>query len=189
MDAPAGVTQEESHTGFLCLPSAGLALIFSREGFSRSFPSSTVRSNFMYPRVNRSPLVGHFFLFFLRKNPSATAPRFELTSQLQKASRLPTEPPGQPAVYSNGGFSPILRGTVDPRLLLLRIALENLIESHIKFLFYLIQYYPLVCMQYVDPSPGTLRQTPHRTPPSLASYNRGTAQETRPSDDFVQPCS
>ena len=43
-------------------------------------------------------------------------------------------------------------------------------------------------MQYVDPSPGTLRQTPHRTPPSLASYHRGTAQETRPSDDFVQPC-
>ena len=27
----------------------------------------------------------------------------------------------------------------------------------------------------------------HRTPPSLASYHRGTAQETRPSDDFVQP--
>ena len=31
-------------------------------------------------------------------------------------------------------------------------------------------------------------QTPHRTPPSLASYHRGTTQETRPSDDFVQPC-
>ena len=34
----------------------------------------------------------------------------------------------------------------------------------------------------------TLRQTPHRTPPSFASYHRGTAQETRPSDNFVQPC-
>ena len=47
---------------------------------------------------------------------------------------------------------------------------------------------PLVWIQYVDPSPGTLRQTPHRTPPSLTSYNRGTTQETIPSDDFVQPC-
>ena len=47
---------------------------------------------------------------------------------------------------------------------------------------------PLVWMQYVDPSPGTLRQTPHRTRLSLASYHRGTAQETRSSDDFVQPC-
>ena len=28
MDAPAGVTQEEGHTGFLHLPSAVLALIF-----------------------------------------------------------------------------------------------------------------------------------------------------------------
>ena len=40
---------------------------------------------------------------------------------------------------------------------------------------------PLAWMQYVEPSPGTLRQTPYRTPPSLASYHRGTAQETRPS--------
>ena len=47
---------------------------------------------------------------------------------------------------------------------------------------------PLVWMQYMDPSPGVLRQTPHHTPSSLASYHRGTAQETRPSDDFVQPC-
>ena len=45
---PAGVTQEEGHTGFLIhLPSAVLALIW-REGFSRSFPSSTVKSNFVY---------------------------------------------------------------------------------------------------------------------------------------------
>ena len=31
VDAPAGVTQEEGHTGFLHLPSAVLALIFYRE--------------------------------------------------------------------------------------------------------------------------------------------------------------
>ena len=41
----------------------------------------------------------------------------------------------------------------------------------------------LLWMQYVDPSPGTLRETPHRV-----LHHRGTAQETRPSDDLVQPC-
>ena len=47
---------------------------------------------------------------------------------------------------------------------------------------------PPVWMQYVDPPPGTLRQTSYRTPPGLASYHRGAAQETRPPDDLVQPC-
>ena len=59
MDAPARVTQEEGHTGFLHLPSAVLTLVLSREGFSRPFPSSTVKSNFVYPRTNRPPLVSH----------------------------------------------------------------------------------------------------------------------------------
>ena len=44
VDVPAKDTQEEGHPGFLHLPSAVLALFFSREGFSRSFPSSTVKS-------------------------------------------------------------------------------------------------------------------------------------------------
>ena len=50
MDVPAGVTQEEGNTGFyIHLLSAVLALtFFSREGFSHSFPSSTVKSNFVY---------------------------------------------------------------------------------------------------------------------------------------------
>ena len=48
MDVPAGVTQEEGNTGFpIHLLSAVLAF-FSREGFSHSFPSSTVKSNFVY---------------------------------------------------------------------------------------------------------------------------------------------
>ena len=51
VDVPAGVKQEEGHTGFLRLPSAVLVLIFSREGFRRSFPSSTVKSNFVYYQV------------------------------------------------------------------------------------------------------------------------------------------
>ena len=40
------------------------------------------------------------------------------------------------------------------------------------------------CMDAVR---GPFAKTPHRTRPSLASYNRGTAQEIRTSDDFVQP--
>ena len=58
---PAGahrikVTQDFSSTFLLrCL-----LQFFSREGFSRSFPSSTVKSNFVYYRFNHSPLVGHF---------------------------------------------------------------------------------------------------------------------------------
>ena len=36
MDVPAGVTQEEGHTGFLHLPSAVLALIFIARRFQPS---------------------------------------------------------------------------------------------------------------------------------------------------------
>ena len=51
-----------------CLP-----LFLSREGFSLLFPSGTVKSNYLYPRINRSPLVGYDFFFiavFGSKNPS-----------------------------------------------------------------------------------------------------------------------
>ena len=45
VDVPAGVAQEEGHTGYLIhFPSAVLGLIF----LSRFFPSSTVKSNFVY---------------------------------------------------------------------------------------------------------------------------------------------
>ena len=51
------VAQDFSSTFLLrCMP-----LFFSREGFSRSFPSSTVKSNFCV-------IVGHFH-FLVRKNP------------------------------------------------------------------------------------------------------------------------
>ena len=43
LDVPAGVTQEEGHTGFLIyLPSAVRALIFLARRIRHSFPSSTV---------------------------------------------------------------------------------------------------------------------------------------------------
>ena len=65
VDAPAGVTQDFSSTFLLrCVPS-----FLSREGFRRPFPSSTVKSNFGYPRINRPPLVRHFF--FVKKYPSS----------------------------------------------------------------------------------------------------------------------
>ena len=47
LEVPAGVTQKDAYTEFLIhLLSAVRALFFSREGFSDSFPSSTVKSNF-----------------------------------------------------------------------------------------------------------------------------------------------
>ena len=53
------------HTGFLHLPSAVLA---SREGFSYPFISSTAKSNFVYPRINPSPLVRiYIYIFFPRR--------------------------------------------------------------------------------------------------------------------------
>ena len=49
MDVPAGVTQEEGNTGFsIHLLSAVLALIFLARRIQHSFPSSTVKSNFVY---------------------------------------------------------------------------------------------------------------------------------------------
>ena len=55
-----------------------------------------MKSNFVYPRINRSPLVGHVLFCFREKIlVRVTALRFELTSQRQKVSRLPTEPPGR----------------------------------------------------------------------------------------------
>ena len=53
------VTQDFSSTFLLrCM-----LLFFSREGCSRSFPSSNVKSNFVCQRLNRSPLVGRFYFF------------------------------------------------------------------------------------------------------------------------------
>ena len=70
MDAPAGVTQAPEFFFFFFSPPffCGACVNFlSREGFSHPFPSSTVKSNFVYPRrSNRSPLVGRD----VRENPS-----------------------------------------------------------------------------------------------------------------------
>ena len=78
------VTQDFSTFLLRCLPQ-----LFSREEFSRSFLSSTVKSIFLYQRINRSPLGWAFlFLFFHplwgKILARVTAPRFELTSKRQK---------------------------------------------------------------------------------------------------------
>ena len=60
VDAPAGAKQDLSTFLLRCLPQ-----FLSREGFSRPFPSSTVKSNFGYPRVSRSQLVGNGMIFLV----------------------------------------------------------------------------------------------------------------------------
>ena len=81
---PAGlhrrnVTQDFSTVLLRCLPS-----FFSREGFSRSFLSSTAKSTVTVLCTTNELIVVHllaFFFFFARKKPSRmTIPGFELTS-------------------------------------------------------------------------------------------------------------
>ena len=99
VDVPAGVTQEEGHTGFLHLPSAVLALIYLARRIQPFF-SLVDREVEFYVLTNQSfstCWAFFFFFFWRRKIPvRVTSPRFELTSQRQKVSRLPTEPPGRP---------------------------------------------------------------------------------------------
>ena len=62
VDAPAEVTQEEGHIRYLRLPCAVLALIFIARRILPFFSLLDRESNFVYPRINRSPLlVGHDF--------------------------------------------------------------------------------------------------------------------------------
>ena len=80
---------------------------FSRQGFSCSFLTSTVKWNFVFLRCNRSLLVGFFFSFsFLRGKIPVTGIRTHVP-KCQKVSRLPTEPPGRPACRES--MSPLSR--------------------------------------------------------------------------------
>ena len=100
VDVPAEVTQEEGRTGFLHLPSAVIALIFLARRI-QPFLSLVYREVEFCVLTNYSfSTCWAFFIsfyFLWGKIPDrVTAPRFELTSQRQKVSRLPTEPPGRP---------------------------------------------------------------------------------------------
>ena len=65
-----------------------------------------MKSNFVYPRISRFPLVGHdsyiynkYMNIFMKKIlVCETVPRFDLTSLRQKVSMLPTESPELPYV-------------------------------------------------------------------------------------------
>ena len=65
MDVPAGVTQEQGHTGLHHLPSAVLALMFLAENI-QPLLSLLDREVEFCVRINRSPLVGHIYIFFTR---------------------------------------------------------------------------------------------------------------------------
>ena len=71
MDVPAGVTQEESHTGFLThLPSAVLALIFLARRI-QPFLSLVDREVEFCALMNYSFSTCWAFIYFVRKNPSS----------------------------------------------------------------------------------------------------------------------
>ena len=64
MHVPAGVTQEEGHTGFLHFPSAVLDLVFIARRVQPflSLVDREVEFCVYLQRFNRSPLVGHLGL-------------------------------------------------------------------------------------------------------------------------------
>ena len=92
VDVPAGVTQEEDHSGFLPLTSAVLALVFLARRIQKPFLSLVDREVEYCLLINPSTLVGHIwahkhiyiyiYIYWRGEIPACvTAPRFELTSQ------------------------------------------------------------------------------------------------------------
>ena len=73
VDATAGVTQQEEGHRISPPSLCGTCLnFFSWEGFSRPFPSSTVMSKSVHPRINRSPLVGHDNIIILKASENGS---------------------------------------------------------------------------------------------------------------------
>ena len=82
LDVPAGVTQEEDHTGFLIhLLSAVRALIFLARRIQPFLSLVDRQAEFCVQRFNRSPPVGHFFFFFFFSVRKISFAGIELTSQ------------------------------------------------------------------------------------------------------------
>ena len=112
-----GHTEERGHTEILALLSvAVLAFIFIARRNQPSLSLVDREVEFWVPtNQSFSHHVEHFnliFIFLRGKIPVrvTAAPRFELTPQRQKVSRLPTEPPGRPAAQD----SDITSSTVSP---------------------------------------------------------------------------
>ena len=103
MDVPAGVTQEEGHTGFLIhLPSAVRALIFVARKIQPFLSLVDRELEFCVQRINRSPPVGHFyfgFLVFSEKNPVCRDRTHVPTCQ--KVTRCQLSYRGRPAITCN----------------------------------------------------------------------------------------
>ena len=98
-DVPAGVTQEEDHTGFLIhLPSAVLTSIFLARRIQPFLSLVDREVEFCVLTVLIVfHLIGIFFFFFGEEKSRLLG--FELTPRRVRktVSRLPTEPPGRPA--------------------------------------------------------------------------------------------
>ena len=96
MDIPVGVTQEEGRTGFLIQrPSVVLALLFLARRI-QPFLSLVDREAEFCVVTNESfstcrAFFFFFFFFFFFSEKKSRLPGFELTSQRQKVSRIPTE--------------------------------------------------------------------------------------------------
>ena len=84
LDVPAGVTQEEGHTGLFLihLPSEVHAFIFLARRIQPflSLVDREVEFCVLTVLINRSPLVGHFFVFCFLDEKSQL-PGFELMSK------------------------------------------------------------------------------------------------------------
>ena len=101
LDVPAGVTQEEGHTGFLIhLPSAVRALIFVARRIQPFLSLVDREVEFcVLTNFNRSPPVGHFyfgFLVFSEKN-SVCRDRTHVPT-CQKVTRCRLSYRGRPAL-------------------------------------------------------------------------------------------
>ena len=106
-----GHTHKEGHTGFLHLPSAVLTLTFLAR---RIQPVSSPRRPLSRTLCTNDLIVLYllgilsfilFFIWWRKILVRVTIPRFELTSQRQKVSRLPTELQGRAGWCSPPVFS------------------------------------------------------------------------------------
>ena len=103
MDVPAGVTQEEGHTGFLIhLLSAVRALIFLARRIQQLISLVDCEVEFCVLTIEsfstRWAFFSLFFCFLVRKIPFAG---IELTSQRVRGLRGTSELPGRPAVSNS----------------------------------------------------------------------------------------
>ena len=124
LDVPAGVTQEEGHTGFFIhLLSAVRALIFLARRIQPFLSLVDREVEFRVLTIQSFSTCWAFFFFFflVRKIPLAGV---ELTSQRVRGLRGTSELPGRPAIYNVWRF---LSALVSPLsiLVLLSVCMKS----------------------------------------------------------------